>query len=219
MLPAFFDRRVKCAVNPVTANEAERHAVETTAAATKKRVVVVGGGPSGLEAARVAALRGHDVTLFEKGPKLGGTPSRRTKRYAGNAGAVGGSRRAYKDQVLVLEAKGSVVRGRGRSGSDASGRKKKKRKSKLGKDSIAIDVIDGGDTANGDNGHDDDVSAVSTVDGIEYVSRKLGERSEAMRTAIPPGRPAFAKRKREPQGPQRPVAGVGVRARGAREPP
>ncbi|MEE3331840.1 MAG: FAD-dependent oxidoreductase [Myxococcota bacterium] len=70
---AFFDRRVKCAVNPVTANEAEHHAVETTAAATKKRVVVVGGGPSGLEAARVAALRGHDVTLFEKGPKLGGT--------------------------------------------------------------------------------------------------------------------------------------------------
>jgi 2,4-dienoyl-CoA reductase (NADPH2) len=41
-------------------------------AATKKRVVVVGGGPAGLEAARTAALRGHDVTLYEKTKRLGG---------------------------------------------------------------------------------------------------------------------------------------------------
>lgn len=38
----------------------------------KKKVVVVGGGPAGMEAARVAALRGHDVTLYEKSPRLGG---------------------------------------------------------------------------------------------------------------------------------------------------
>jgi 2,4-dienoyl-CoA reductase (NADPH2) len=38
----------------------------------KKKVVVIGGGPGGMEAARVAALRGHQVTLFEKEPKLGG---------------------------------------------------------------------------------------------------------------------------------------------------
>lgn len=38
----------------------------------RKKVVVVGGGPAGMEAARVAALRGHDVTLFEKASKLGG---------------------------------------------------------------------------------------------------------------------------------------------------
>jgi 2,4-dienoyl-CoA reductase (NADPH2) len=37
-----------------------------------KKVVVVGGGPAGLEAARVAALRGHDVSLYEKSSKLGG---------------------------------------------------------------------------------------------------------------------------------------------------
>ncbi len=41
-------------------------------AETKKKVVVVGGGPAGMEAARVAALRGHDVTLVEKSNQLGG---------------------------------------------------------------------------------------------------------------------------------------------------
>jgi 2,4-dienoyl-CoA reductase (NADPH2) len=38
----------------------------------KRKVVVVGGGPAGMEAARVAALRGHDVTLVEKSSQLGG---------------------------------------------------------------------------------------------------------------------------------------------------
>ena len=42
-------------------------------AAKKKRVMVVGGGPAGMEAARVAALRGHEVTLYDKAPALGGS--------------------------------------------------------------------------------------------------------------------------------------------------
>jgi len=46
---------------------------EVTKAAKKKKVLVVGGGPSGMQTARVAAMRGHDVTLFEKGPYLGGS--------------------------------------------------------------------------------------------------------------------------------------------------
>lgn len=41
-------------------------------AAQKKKIAVLGGGPAGLEAARVATLRGHDVTLFEKTTTLGG---------------------------------------------------------------------------------------------------------------------------------------------------
>mgnify|MGYP005955450601 FL=1 len=41
-------------------------------AAQKKKIAVLGGGPAGLEAARVAALRGHNVTLFEKTTTLGG---------------------------------------------------------------------------------------------------------------------------------------------------
>jgi len=42
---------------------------------TKKKVLVVGGGPAGMQAARVAAWRGHDVSLWEKGPYLGGSMS------------------------------------------------------------------------------------------------------------------------------------------------
>jgi 2,4-dienoyl-CoA reductase-like NADH-dependent reductase (Old Yellow Enzyme family)/thioredoxin reductase len=41
-------------------------------AAKKKRVLVIGGGPAGMEAARVAAMRGHQVSLYEKSSKLGG---------------------------------------------------------------------------------------------------------------------------------------------------
>jgi 2,4-dienoyl-CoA reductase-like NADH-dependent reductase (Old Yellow Enzyme family)/thioredoxin reductase len=61
-------KAVTCAVNPTIGREG---LLEITPAEEKKRVAVVGGGPAGMEAARVLALRGHDVTLFEKG-KLGG---------------------------------------------------------------------------------------------------------------------------------------------------
>jgi 2,4-dienoyl-CoA reductase (NADPH2) len=44
-----------------------------TPAAKRKKVMVIGGGPAGMEAARVAALRGHEVHLYEKQRKLGGS--------------------------------------------------------------------------------------------------------------------------------------------------
>ncbi len=60
---------IRCQVNPAMGKEAE---FAILPAKTSKKVLIVGGGPAGLEAARVAALRGHKVTLWEKSPKLGG---------------------------------------------------------------------------------------------------------------------------------------------------
>lgn len=58
-----------CVINPALGQEKKMALVP---AAAPKRVLVAGGGPAGLEAARVAALRGHTVTLCEKTHKLGG---------------------------------------------------------------------------------------------------------------------------------------------------
>lgn len=58
-----------CVVNPAAGRERESAIV---AAARSKRVIVVGGGPAGMEAARVASLRGHRVTLFDQASRLGG---------------------------------------------------------------------------------------------------------------------------------------------------
>ena len=68
----FFDRRVRCAVNPVLAYEVELRDIERTTASAPMSVLIVGGGPAGMEAARVAATRGHTVTIFEASPQLGG---------------------------------------------------------------------------------------------------------------------------------------------------
>lgn len=58
-----------CTVNPAAGRERE---FELKPAMNRKRVMVVGGGVAGMEAARIARLRGHDVTLFEKDGDLGG---------------------------------------------------------------------------------------------------------------------------------------------------
>jgi hypothetical protein len=65
----WFNHRIGCAYNPEAGNEIEG---EIVPAPVRKRVVVIGGGPAGCEAARVAALRGHEVVLLERTSTLGG---------------------------------------------------------------------------------------------------------------------------------------------------
>jgi 2-enoate reductase len=60
---------LSCAVNPACGNERE---LALKPARETKKIIVVGGGVAGMEAARAAAIRGHNVTLYEKGDRLGG---------------------------------------------------------------------------------------------------------------------------------------------------
>ncbi len=62
-------REMRCAINPAVGDERFIH---FGPAEKKLKVAVVGGGPGGLEAARIATLRGHQVTVFEKTEELGG---------------------------------------------------------------------------------------------------------------------------------------------------
>jgi 2,4-dienoyl-CoA reductase-like NADH-dependent reductase (Old Yellow Enzyme family)/NADH dehydrogenase FAD-containing subunit len=65
----YLNREVACAVNPATGREAD---FEIGSAPEPRRILIAGGGPAGMETARVAALRGHQVTLCERSIRLGG---------------------------------------------------------------------------------------------------------------------------------------------------
>jgi mycofactocin system FadH/OYE family oxidoreductase 2 len=63
---------IDCTQNPATGREKVWGIGTMKSTARKKRVIVIGGGVGGMEAAWVAAARGHDVTLYEKSQELGG---------------------------------------------------------------------------------------------------------------------------------------------------
>jgi len=62
-------RHMRCAINPAIGDE---RFVDLKPAAIQQKVAIVGGGPGGMEAARIATLRGHRATLFERSGELGG---------------------------------------------------------------------------------------------------------------------------------------------------
>jgi len=64
------DVPLRCSLNAAVGRPPD--ACRIRRAAIPKRVLVIGGGPAGMEAARVAALRGHQVALYEQDPRLGG---------------------------------------------------------------------------------------------------------------------------------------------------
>ncbi len=67
--PGFGGLPLSCTLNAEVGRERD---YKIRPADTRKRVLIVGGGPAGLEAARVAALRNHEVMIYEKADKLGG---------------------------------------------------------------------------------------------------------------------------------------------------
>ncbi|MDR1697347.1 MAG: FAD-dependent oxidoreductase [Erysipelotrichaceae bacterium] len=66
----------RCALNPVTM---QHQKYQLTPAKKTKKIAIIGGGVGGMEAARVLALRGHDVTIYEKTDQLGGILSQAVK--------------------------------------------------------------------------------------------------------------------------------------------
>jgi len=67
-----FNRDIGCIQNPMAGNEKEEDELHFPRSLWRKRVMVIGGGPAGMWAAKIAFVRGHDVTLYEKEETLGG---------------------------------------------------------------------------------------------------------------------------------------------------
>jgi len=64
------DAPLRCTLNPAVGKSRDFSQIDPAEA--KRKIIVIGGGPAGMEAARVAALRGHHATLYEKEERLGG---------------------------------------------------------------------------------------------------------------------------------------------------
>ena len=112
-------RGMGCMQNPAVGHEAVLGSGTLKPASARRQVIVVGGGPAGMAAARVAAERGHHITLFERDGELGGQ-NRMTARI--------NSRKTYAETTRWL------VHRLGRARVDVQ----------LGRAVTAADILDGG---------------------------------------------------------------------------
>ena len=116
------DYHISCLVNPSVGREHAWDGDRAPPAATPRHVLVVGGGPAGLETARVAAERGHRVTLVEKADALGG--QFRLAAAQPERGEIDELLAWYRDQLEKLQVRvelGTEMTADGirRSGADA----------------------------------------------------------------------------------------------------
>ena len=95
----FFSRQLRCAVNAHAGYETQ---TLVQAAPSARRVLVIGAGPGGMEAARVAALRGHQVSLYEAGERLGGTALFSAMAYPANGRLVEYLRRQVRELPIEV---------------------------------------------------------------------------------------------------------------------
>ncbi len=103
----FLMKSISCSVNPTVCKE-RYYAIHRTK--KPKKVMVIGGGPAGMEAARVAALKGHKVTLYEKENELGGQLRAASQpSFKGSLGELLKFLRVQLDKFGVRVEKGKEV--------------------------------------------------------------------------------------------------------------
>ena len=99
-------KQVKCAVNPETGYEQERQLIATD---QPRRIAVVGGGPAGMEAALRLNERGHRVSLFDSGKKLGGTLAFASIAYEPNGRLLHWLRQQVADSNIEVHLETTVT--------------------------------------------------------------------------------------------------------------
>ena len=98
----FLNMPVECRVNPFMGHEAE---MAIMPAEKRKKVMIIGAGPAGMEAARVAALRGHEVSIYDRAGSLGGLLPMAAFIKAGTPDDIPALLDWYKNQLALLNVK------------------------------------------------------------------------------------------------------------------
>ena len=112
----FHGSHIICAVNHNTSREVENP--EANSQTPSKNIAVIGGGPAGMEVSRLLAARGHRISLYEKGNRLGGTGRIASIAYEPNEGFIDWLIRQVRDSDdvdvhLNTEVTAELIKDRG----------------------------------------------------------------------------------------------------------